>query len=122
MISRPACYLRSFYLLICGRFDYRFSHLEISMCVYEFPCVGNRLRIPPYFLLLQNLLASAHYYLHLRACYVYLLLLGRFLLSPPWHSSPLALFLCHWRGMHHILLLLSGRRLPLPALPFLLWG
>jgi hypothetical protein len=39
-------------------------------------------RLPPWFflLLLQSLLASAHYYLYLNACYAYQLILGRFFL------------------------------------------
>ena len=65
------------------------------MYVHECLHVENRLRIPPCFLLLQNLLPSAHCYLCLNACYAYQLLLGRFILFPLWRSSPPALFLYH---------------------------
>jgi len=61
------------------------------MFVYGLHYVGNRLRIPPYFLLLQNLLASARSYVS--ACYAYQLVIGRFLLSPLWRSSPPILFM-----------------------------
>jgi len=94
-ISRLACCLHSFYRSVCGQFDNWFFHLEISMFVYEFLYARNRLRIPPCFLLLQNLLASAHCHLCLNACYAYQLLLGRFLLFPLWCFSPPALFLYH---------------------------
>ena len=118
MILHLVCCLYSFYPLICDQFDYWFSHLGISMFVYGFIFVRNRLRIPPCFLLLQNLRASAHYYLYLNECCVFQLILDKFLPSQLWSSSPPALFLYRWRDMSQILLPLSDRKLPLLSLLF----
>ena len=122
MISHLACCLHSFCLSVCGQFCYWFFRLEICMFVCGFLYVGKRLRITPCFLLLQNLLASARYYYSLSACCAYQLVLGSYLLSPLWRSSPPKLFLCHWRDMNHMFLLLSDRRLPFPTLPFFCGG
>jgi hypothetical protein len=52
------------------------------MFVSAFLFMGNRLRTPPYFLLLQNPLASTQYDLYVSAYYAYELVLVKFLLSP----------------------------------------
>ena len=101
MILHPVYCLHSFCLLICDWYDYWFFHLGISLFVYGSLCVGNRLRIPPCFMLLQNLQASVHYSLCLNECWVFQLILDKILHSQHWHSSPPPLFLYRWRDMSH---------------------
>ena len=81
-------YMYSFYLLVRDQFDYLFCHPVIFLFDYGLLCVDSCLNIPPHFLLLRTPQASVHYYLYWSVKYVFLLVLGKFLLFRFWHLSP----------------------------------
>jgi len=110
--------LQTFCQLVCDGCGYRFCHPGISRFVAEYLDGGSRLKIPPYFLLLQNPQVSLHYYLCLNAGHVFLSILSKFLLSQFCHLNLPVALQYQQRDVCHMLLSFTDKRLPLLFRPF----